>query len=194
MGAAERRTIIAHGRLKMREVRLDAARHHQHGLQVMTFEQLAARLAGGLSRAVDDDSLRETIKSVLPETELGELEGIKALPGMVSAAADTLRKAWRAGVDLQARAADHPRLKSMAILEGTVLQALPPAMMRPWRPRECGASALGSCRDSLWPYRHRRYHGTFPCLAASASLCLPRVFRSDGSRGRGRYRNGLMAR
>ncbi len=131
MGAAERRTIIAHGRLKMREVRLDAARHHQHGLQVMTFEQLAARLAGGLSRAVDDDSLRETIKSVLPETELGELEGIKALPGMVSAAADTLRKAWRAGVDLQARAADHPRLKSMAILEGTVLQALPPAMMRP---------------------------------------------------------------
>ena len=83
----------------------------------MTFEQLVARLAGGLCRADDDDSLREAINCVLPETELGELEGIKALPGMVSAAADTLRKAWRAGVDLQARAGDHPRLKSMAILE-----------------------------------------------------------------------------
>ena len=97
----------------------------------MTFEQLAARLAGGLSKAVDDDSLREAIKKVLPETELGELEGIKALPGMVSAAADTLRKAWRAGVDLQARATDHPRLKSMAALEEAVLRALPPSMMHP---------------------------------------------------------------
>ena len=131
MEAVERRTIIAHSRLTMREVRLDAARHHRHGLQVMTFEQLAARLVGGLCRAVDDDSLREAINSVLPETELGELEGIKALPGMVSAAADTLRKAWRAGVDLQARAGDHPRLKSMAILEEAVLRALPPSMMRP---------------------------------------------------------------
>ena len=129
--AAELRTVIAHGRLTMREVRLEAARHHKHGLQIMTFEQLAARLAGGLSRAVDDDSLRAAIKTVLPKTSLGELEGIKALPGMVTAATDTLRKAWRAGVDLQARAADHPRLKSLAILEETVLQALPPAMMRP---------------------------------------------------------------
>lgn len=128
---AKRRTVIAHGRLTMREVRLDAARHHRHGLQVMTFEQLAVRLAGGLARAVDDDSLREAIKNVLPGTELGELEGIKVLPGMVSAATDTLRKAWRAGVDLQARAGDHPRLKSIAILEEAVLQALPPSMIRP---------------------------------------------------------------
>ena len=131
MEAAERRTVIAHGRLTMREVRLDAARHHRHGLQIMTFEQLAARLAGGLCRAVDDDSLREAIKNVLPETELGELEGIKVLPGMVSAAADTLRKAWRADVDLRARAANHPRLKSMATLEEAVLRAFPPMMMRP---------------------------------------------------------------
>ena len=129
--AAERRTVIAHGRLAMREVRLEAARHHLHGLQIMTFEQLAARLAGGLSRAVDDDSLRAAIKIVLPKTSLGELEGVKALPGMVTAASDTLRKAWRAGIDLQTRATDHPRLKSVAILEEAALQALPPAMMRP---------------------------------------------------------------
>ena len=131
MEGVVRRTVIAHGRLTMREARLDAARHHRHGLQVMSFEQLAARLAGGLSRAVDDDSLREAIKRVLLETELGELEDIKTLPGMVPAAADTLRKAWRGGVDLQARVADHPRLKSMAILEKAVLQALPPSMMHP---------------------------------------------------------------
>ena len=74
----------------------------------MTFEQLAARLAGGLVQRVDDDAMREAITAVLPETELGELDGIKAMPGMVSAAADTLRKAWRAGVDLQARGRRRP--------------------------------------------------------------------------------------
>ena len=87
----------------MRELRLEAARGRRHGLQIMTFEQLAARLAGGLVQPVDDDALREAIGAVLPETALGELDGIKELPGMVGAAADTLRKAWRAGVDLQAR-------------------------------------------------------------------------------------------
>ena len=115
----------------MRELRLEAARGRRHGLQIMTFEQLAARLAGGLVRPVDDDSLREAITAVLPETALGELDGIKTLPGMVGAAADTLRKAWRAGVDLQARAGEHPRLQSIASLEATVVGALPPAMMRP---------------------------------------------------------------
>ena len=86
----------------------------------MTFEQLAARLAGGLARPVDDDALRQAITTVLPECPLGELDGIKTLPGMVGAAADTLRKAWRAGVDLQARADEHPRLQSIASLEAAV--------------------------------------------------------------------------
>ena len=131
MEAEQRRTVIAHGRLTMRDRRLTAARQHEHGLQIMTFEQLAARLAGGLSRPVDDDSLRVAIKTTLPETVLGELDHIKALPGMVGAAVDTLRKAWRAGIDLQARASEHPRLQSIAILEEAILKALPPAMMRP---------------------------------------------------------------
>ena len=126
-----RHTIIAHNLLRMRELRLEAARGRRHGLQIMTFEQLAVRLAGGLARPVDDDALREAITAVLPETALGELDGIKGLPGMVGAAADTLRKAWRAGVDLKARAGEHPRLHSIASLEAAVVDALPPAMMRP---------------------------------------------------------------
>ena len=126
-----RRTVVAHSRLAMRELRLDAARERRHGLQVMTFEQLAARLAGGFSRPVDDDALREAIVSVLPNSGLGELDGIKALPGMVNAAAETLRKAWRAGIDLESRAGEHPRLGSIAALEEAALEALPPAMKRP---------------------------------------------------------------
>ena len=32
-----RRTIVAHGRLAMRELRLDAARQRLHGLQILSF-------------------------------------------------------------------------------------------------------------------------------------------------------------
>ena len=115
----------------MRELRLDAARERRHGLQIMTFEQLAARLAGGLTQPVDDETLRAAIQATLPETALGELDAIKDFPGMVGAAVDTLRKAWRAGIDIQTRAGDHPRLRSIAALEAAVVEALPPAMMRP---------------------------------------------------------------
>ena len=131
METATRHTVIAPSLLRMREARLAVARRRRHGLQIMTFELLAARLAGGLARPVDDDALREAITVVLPETALGELDGMKALPGMVGAAADTLRKAWRASVDLQARASEHPRLQSIASPEAAVVDALPPAMMPP---------------------------------------------------------------
>lgn len=126
-----RKTVVAHGRLAMREIRLRAARDRQHGLEVMTFEQLAARLAGGFASPIDNESLRAAIQQALPETELGELDSIKQLPGMIDAAADTLHKAWRAGLELSVRAGDHPRILSVACLEGAVLERLPPSMMRP---------------------------------------------------------------
>lgn len=126
-----RRTVVVHGRLAMREFRLRAARNADHGLQIMSFEQLAVRLVGGFSRAVDDESLRVAIQQTLPATPLGELESIKNLPGMIVASAGTLKKAWLAGVDLSNRAADHPRLDAIARLEAGVLARLPGGMMRP---------------------------------------------------------------
>jgi hypothetical protein len=115
----------------MGEGRLAAARTRRHGLQYLSFEQAAARLAGGFSRPVDREILREVIQSVLSSTDIGELEGIKALPGMIGAAADTLHKAWHAGIDLSRRTAEHARLDAMARLEAAVLKRLPPGMMRP---------------------------------------------------------------
>lgn len=131
MTAANRFTLVVHGRLAMREARLSAARHRRHGLQIMSFEQAAARLAGGFVRPIDEESLRAAIQAALPATLMGELEGIKMLPGMVSAAADTLHQAWRAGIDLAGRSADHPRLEAVARLEAAVLAQLPVGMMRP---------------------------------------------------------------
>ena len=126
-----RRTVVAHGRMAIRELRLDAARERRHGLQIMTFEHLAARLAGGMCRPVDDEELRRSVQQALPATELGELDAIKDLPGMVSASVDTLHKAWRADINLQERAGDHPRIRAVAQLEAAVLEALPSTMRRP---------------------------------------------------------------
>lgn len=128
---AVRRTVVVHGRLAMREFRLRAARNADHGLQIMSFEQLAVRLVGGFSRPVDDESLRVAIQQTLPATPLGELESIKNLPGMIVASANTLKKAWLAGMDLSNLAADHPRLDAIARLEAGVLARLPGGMMRP---------------------------------------------------------------
>jgi RecB family exonuclease len=110
---------------------LTAARERAHGTQIMSFEHVAARLAGGLARPIDGDALRSALQIILPNTALGELDGIKALPGTPSAAAETLQKAWLAGIDLSARAGDHRRLASMAEMERRALALLPRAMLRP---------------------------------------------------------------
>lgn len=131
MNIAHRSTLVVHGRLAMREGRLAAGRNGRHGLQIMSFEQAAVRLAGGFSRPIDGESLRAAIQSALSATPMGPLESIKALPGMIDAAADTLQKAWRAGIDLAASTTDHPRLCAMSRLEAAVLDQLPSSMMRP---------------------------------------------------------------
>ena len=43
MAVASRRTVIVHGRFSSREYRLAAARDRRHGLQIMSFEQMAVR-------------------------------------------------------------------------------------------------------------------------------------------------------
>ena len=131
MAILGRITFVAHGRLAMREIRLEAARRCRHGVQVMTFEQMAARLAGGFLEPIDADALRIAVRQALPVTDLCGLDGIKDLPGMSDAACETLRKIWRSGIDLTARAGDHPRLGSIRRLEEAVVARLPPSMMRP---------------------------------------------------------------
>lgn len=125
------RAVVTHGRLAMRAAVLDAARRGDNGLRICSFEQLAARAAGGFVRPIDSEALLSAVREALATTFLGELDEIKALPGMARAAAETLRKAWRAGIDLQARAGTHPRIASLALLEAAVVKRLPAAMHRP---------------------------------------------------------------
>ena len=131
MPANTRMTLIVHDRLSAHTARLEAARKFHHGLQVMSFEQAAVRLAGGFTQAIDGETLRALIQAVLPALDTGELERIKLLPGMVIAAAESLYKVWHAGIDLADHAPRHPRLQAMARLEAAVLEQLPHGMQRP---------------------------------------------------------------
>lgn len=131
MTTTHRSTLIRHGRLAMRDSRLSAARSRRHGLQIMSFEQAAVRLAGGFCQPIDEERLRTAVQAALAATPMGELERIKNLPGMIDAAVATLQKAWLAGIDLAASAVDHPRLNAMSCLERAVIGQLPPGMMRP---------------------------------------------------------------
>ncbi len=76
MSVAGRSTLVVQGRLAMQEARLAAARGGHQGLQIMSFEQVAVRLAGGFSRPIDGESLRAAIQAALPATPMGELEPI----------------------------------------------------------------------------------------------------------------------
>lgn len=127
----KRKTIVAYGRTSQSQLTLEAARDRAHGLQAMTFEQLATRLAGGLLKAVDAETLSGAIQEALPDARLGELDRIKELPGFVHAARDTLSKVWRAGIDLETKAGEDPRIKSVAELERAVLERLPAGVKTP---------------------------------------------------------------
>ncbi|MDP9412540.1 MAG: PD-(D/E)XK nuclease family protein [Pseudomonadota bacterium] len=126
-----RRTVIVEEKLAAREARLAAARLRAHGLQAMSAEQAAARLAGGLLRPIDQDSLRLAIQKVIPSLDLGDLQPIRDLPGTAAAAAATLRKAWLAGLDLVQDSGRLRRLAELAVLEREALDALPKGMLRP---------------------------------------------------------------
>jgi hypothetical protein len=130
MSAPARNTAVIFGRVQSRELRLAAARSRAAGLQVMTIEQVACRLAGGFCRPIEDEALRKALQAALGETALGELDDIKLLPGMVDACVGTFRKVWTACIDLSDSGA-HARLASLAALEGALLALLPAGMKRP---------------------------------------------------------------
>ena len=131
MSIQKRITRIVNGRLAVQNQRIEAARSRNHGLQIMSFEQAAVRLAGGFTRPIGLDDLSVAVKAVLPDTPMGELEEIKSLPGMVSSAATTLRKIWRSGINLKDRSTNHRRLLALYNLECAVLEHLPNFMLRP---------------------------------------------------------------
>jgi len=157
-----RSTIITHGQLASRALRVELAKRGQFGVLVTTFEGVAARLAGGFTRPIDQDTLRKALQKVLPVTDLGELDAIKGLPGMVGAGATTLHKIWRAGIDLEARAGQ-PRIDAIGALHAAVLEELPEGMLPPGAIVERARKRLQQAGKILGPVQVRGLTDMSPC-------------------------------
>ena len=135
VGPFMRSTVIVHSRLSWRQVRGEAARERQHGLQALAIEQVAARLAGGFLQPIDSDELKKAIGDVIAD-DLGEFNAIKSLPGFPRAAAATLKKSWAADLNLPElanteNAVVRSRLAAIVKLEAHALGRLPPSTRRP---------------------------------------------------------------
>ena len=143
-----RRTIVVHTKLAGHMARVEAARSGAHGVQVLTMGQMAARLAGGFIAPIDTGTLQDAVREALPETDLGELENIKNLPGMVRAVVGTLEKVWQANIELSSHS--HPRLQALAGLERNVLGRLPPYMKKPKDLVELACARISYARRSAW--------------------------------------------
>lgn len=74
---------------------VEAARAGANGVRILTMGHLAARLAGGFIQPIDPQALHQTVRASLAANDLGELDSIKALPGMARAVVATLEKVWR---------------------------------------------------------------------------------------------------
>ena len=131
-----RKTLVVHSRYGWRSHRTKAAIDREQGLLIVTIEQLVARLAGGFLQSINPDALKVAVAAAVAEP-LGELDGIKVLPGFQRAAAASLSKAWSAGLRLDKEAAAatdetaEARIRSLAILEKEVLSRLPSSQIRP---------------------------------------------------------------
>jgi hypothetical protein len=158
----ERRAVVVHTRLAGHMARVAAARAGTCGTRILTMDQLAARLAGGFLQPIDPEALHEAVSAALAETELGELEPIKPLPGMARAAVDTFSKVWRAGIDLHSRS-EKPRLKSLALLEQVVLLRLPPSMLPPAQLVERALERLQHAPAVLGPVEVHGHSEMPPC-------------------------------
>ncbi len=151
----ERHTFLVASRLARSQALLEAARAQAHGRQILSPAQAVARLAGGFLQPIEREALQEILHEVLKDDsiDLGELNEIRDLPGMIRAAARTLQRIWTAGIDLAelAAASDKHRLADFARLEAAVCDRLPASMLRPVELVNLGIDRLNRAPSVLGP-------------------------------------------
>jgi hypothetical protein len=125
-----KKTVITFGKVAVEAQRAALAREASIGGQVMAFEHMVERLAGGFLKIVDIMTLRETVGFCLDETDLGELEAVKSMPGMTTACADSLMSWWMSGLSF----GDYDgvlRMDAIRKLEEAVDERLPAHLRKP---------------------------------------------------------------
>jgi hypothetical protein len=124
-----RRTVVLEGPLAYRMRRYEAAQANESGLEILTFPQVAERLAGGFARAARGPLLYAAVDKALRLDGYADLENVKHLPGMARAAVATLTAAWSADIDLEGMGAGSTRLADLALLQRRVRNALPSGVL-----------------------------------------------------------------
>ncbi len=162
-----RLTVIVGGAAELDAARLDLARSGRgHGARVVPIEGLAERLAGGFRTGVSSDDLSVAVEEALeaiPRSVIGDLTAISDLPGFRRSVVASLRRAWRADINLAANAHHHPRIAAMARIEAQVIARLPPGRARP---RDLVAAAVARIRHApatVGAVEFRRLADLDPC-------------------------------
>jgi hypothetical protein len=135
-----RRTLIVDSAFAANAARTRAARERLHGLQIMSIDQAAARLAGGFAQRPRREQLQEIVQEVLHSCDLGDLRSIQRLPGMARAATTTLMRAWDSGIRFDGHG--DSRRQALAKLEKEVVKRLRPAMLTPPSLAECAQARV----------------------------------------------------
>ncbi len=135
MPITHRRSIVVEDFAAFDAVRLQLARAGAgHGVRIGSVQDVVARLAGGFFTGITSESLSIAIAGALedlPDAEIGDLSAIRRLPGARRSVASSLRRAWRACIDLEGNSDLHPRIAVMATIEAEVLRRLPEGQLRP---------------------------------------------------------------
>ncbi len=158
-----RRTLVVGSRLAWMDARFGAAQAGESGTEILTLPQLAARLAGGFLEEVASDLLQQLVREALDAGGFRSIGDLAGLPGTVRAVTTTLRKVWDAGLDLAARAQQHPRMADLAIIEERVREGLPASMLLPPDLVKEAHRRIWSAPSVLGPVSVRNVYHVAPC-------------------------------
>ena len=130
-GRLERRAIVVDGPVAYRMRRIQAAREHALGLEILTLPQLAASLAGGFHRLADEETIFPAIATALAGGDFRELADVAPLPGMIRAVARTLARVWQADLDIEGLTGQSERFADLALIQRRVRLGLPAGALIP---------------------------------------------------------------
>jgi PD-(D/E)XK nuclease superfamily len=134
MATVQRQTLVVGSQTAWHHYQFEFAQRRAAGVQVVTVQGLAERLAGGFLRGINRDELLNAATEPLQseKQKLGHLRELADLPGMARALCDTLVTAWESGLDLSRHVAD-VRCADLHKLEKDILSCLPADALPPSR-------------------------------------------------------------
>lgn len=132
MASMRRQTLVVGSQTAWHHYQFELAQRGVAGVQIVSVQGLAERLASGFLRGVSRDELLNAATEALESEKhkLGRLQEIADLPGMAIALCDTLATAWESALDLSQHTADE-RCADLYKLERAVVSRLPANALPP---------------------------------------------------------------